>query len=170
MACILSTNITIDCRESMGGIVEVYVSELSNVASYTTSSGVATITKAGGSRFWKYEQNQGAGSASAVFGGERALGGRFYTHTIALQFPKFEVSLRNEILALAAQRVVVITKDQNGEYMVYGINNGLMISEGTGQTGTAAADLNGFTITLTGDEKQLPYKVDSTAIAGLLTA
>jgi hypothetical protein len=43
----------------------------------------------------------------------------------------------------------------------------LEISEGSGQTGTASADLSGFTLTFAGDEIDLPLEVTSGLIATL---
>ena len=59
--------------------------------------------------------------------------------------------------------------DENGKYFLYGGGRGLEISEGVGQTGTASADLNGFNLTFTGEELDLPYEVSSSLITTLTT-
>jgi len=59
MACALTSNYTLDCRDSIGGLVEIYFIEEGNVESITEASGVVTaITKASGKVFRKYEQDQ----------------------------------------------------------------------------------------------------------------
>jgi len=52
---------------------------------------------------------------------------------------------------------------------MYGWNRGLDQTEGTNPLGITAAELNGYTITLTGDQATLPYEVASGIIAGLLS-
>lgn len=168
MACILSSDFTLPCRRSKGGVQKVYITELSNTATLTVVSGVATtFTLDQNTQFFEYNLTMGGSSATATIGGDRAVGSRFYTHAVQIQLPKFETAIRNEILVLGQVTVQIIVLDENGKYFLYGGYRGLEISEGTGQTGTASADLNGFNITFTGDELDLPIEVDSTLIATL---
>ncbi len=57
MPCSLTSGYALDCKDSAGGITEVYFIEKGNVSSIAANaSGVVTgITKASGKRFWKYE-------------------------------------------------------------------------------------------------------------------
>ena len=56
MACALTQGYTLDCKDSLGGITEVYFMAKQDVASYTVSGGVMTaLTKDSGKRFYKYE-------------------------------------------------------------------------------------------------------------------
>lgn len=168
MACVLTTDIAIPCRRSKGGIKKIYVTELANTATQTIASGEVTVfTLASGKQFFEYDLREGSSTADATIGGERAVGSRFYTHRVQIQLSQLDVTLRNEMLLLAQNIVQVIVLDQNGNYWLYGGVTGLEISEGLGQHGTASADLNGFNLTLTGDELDLPYAVDSTLIATL---
>lgn len=172
MSCVLSSDFTLPCRRSKGGVQKVYITETANIATYTTASGVITaLTLDSGKQFFEYNLGMGGSSAQAVIGGDRAAQSRFYTHTVQIQLPKFETALRNEILVLGQVNVVIIVLDENGKYFLYGASasdyRGLEISEGTGQTGTASADLNGFNITFTGDELDLPVEVPSNLIATL---
>jgi hypothetical protein len=170
MACILTSDFTLPCRRSKGGVQKVYITELDNTVTLTVASGVATVfTLDSGKQFFEYNLTMGGSSATATIGGDRAVGSRFYTHSVQIQLPKFETAIRNEILVLGQVTVQIIVLDENGKYFLYGGYRGLEISEGTGQTGTASADLNGFNITFTGDELDLPLEVNSTLIAALTT-
>lgn len=178
MACVLTTDFLKPCRDSMAGVKTIYLTELANEATFTVASGVVTaFTLSSGKQFFIYEVPTGSSSATATIAGDRAVGSRFYTHSVQLQLPKLETSKRNEIQLLAQNTLMAIVLDQNGKYFLYGHNetsgatsNGLEISEGTGQTGTAAGDLNGFNLTLTGDENCLPLEVTSSLITALTTA
>lgn len=170
MACVLTSDFSLPCRRSKGGVQKVYITELANTATQTIASGVVTVmTLSTGKQFFIYELPHGSSSADATVGGERAVGSRFYTHKVQIQLPKFEVALRNEVLLLAQNTVQIIVLDENGKYFLYGGVRGLEISEGMGQTGTASADLNGFNLTFTGEELDLPYEVSSSLITTLTT-
>jgi hypothetical protein len=62
---------------------------------------------------------------------------------------------RNEILLLAKNNLVAIVKDNNDKMWILGFANGLDITGGGSATGTAFGDRNGYTLTFTGNEKEL---------------
>lgn len=176
MACILTSDFALPCRRSKGGVQKVYITELANTDTLTVASGVATtFTLSTGKEFFEYNLTMGGSSATATWGGDRAAGSSFYTHQVQIQLPQFETAIRNEIMLLGQNTLQMIVKDENGKYFLYGGYSdsaanarGLQLSEGTGQTGTASADLNGFNLTFTGDEIELPIEIPSTLIAALI--
>jgi hypothetical protein len=172
MACVLTSGFKLPCRKSMGGVQKVYITELSNEATFVVASGVVTtFTLTSPKKFFEYNLTMGGSSATATIGGDRAVGSRFYTHSVTIQLPKFETAIRNEIMLLAQNTLMIIVLDSNGKYFLYGHSEstarGLEISEGSGQTGTASADLSGFSLTFSGDEIDLPLEVSSSLIASL---
>jgi len=66
----------------------------------------------------------------------------------------FDDQIRNLYTNLSKGRFLVLVKDQNGIYKLYGIENGIRLTEGAGGTGKALTDLNGATITLQGKEPE----------------
>jgi hypothetical protein len=66
-----------------------------------------------------------------------------------------QVNTRNEILLLAKNNLVALVKDNNDKIWVLGFANGLDITGGGSATGTAFGDRNGYTLTFTGNEKEL---------------
>jgi hypothetical protein len=168
MSCILSTGFSLDCRSSKGGISKIYLAELSGIGTPAVSSGIATITMVGGKKFYAYEVPVGGGSATSVPSGDRAVGGRFFAQNVTMNLPKYDITKRNEMMALAAQTVAAIVLDENGEYWLFGTSRGLQIAEGGYATGTASADMSGYVITLTGEEKLDVLKIEASAIAALI--
>jgi hypothetical protein len=81
---------------------------------------------------------------------------------------KMETSKRLQMMALLMNECVAIVKDCNGKYWYLGYDNPLEASAGTASTGTANTDLNGYDITLTDTSRELPYEVDSTALASII--
>jgi hypothetical protein len=61
-----------------------------------------------------------------------------------------------------------VVKDRNGKYWAIGVENPLEGASGTGETGTAAADANQYTVTISVDDAELPREItDATTIAAL---
>ena len=54
-----------------------------------------------------------------------------------------------------------------GQYIYLGLENEVVVSAATMVTGTAAADLNGFTLTFQDIATQLPYFVEASIVEGL---
>lgn len=168
MSClILNSGISQNCRESLGGVKRFLVAQLDSVTDITEASGVVTgITKSG--LFYEFKPTKDSSTATSTFVGDVAAGQRAQNHSVTMQFSKTEASKRNIVAALAERTVVVIAEDNNGVYSLYGWSRGLDMTEATNALGTTAAELNGYTITLAGDQAQPPYEVTSGIIAGLL--
>jgi hypothetical protein len=62
---------------------------------------------------------------------------------------------------------MAIVTDRNDTYWLLGSRNGLELSAGTSQTGTAMGDRNGYDVTFTALEEVPILSVDSTIIAAL---
>lgn len=170
MACALTQGYTLDCRDSIGGVKEVYIIERGNIASLTELSGVITAgTKVTGKRFWKYEQIRDTSEAFEEITGSTENNSIYYNQTVSIQISKMAASVRNEILLLAQNRLTIVVTTQEGTSFMYGKTNGLMLNAGRMQTGKAGADLNGYTLTFTGWEKEAAPTVGSAVVNSLTT-
>lgn len=170
MPCALTSNYTLDCRDSVGGLVEIYFIEAGNVSSITEASGVVTaITKASGKVFRKYEQDQDTAFFVENLNSNVQNGSLFYQQELTIVCNKMQTALRNELLLLNKNRLIAITKDANGVYWLLGKSRFLHATAGNGGSGTASGDRNGYTFTYTALEPSLAPTVDSSIIAGLLT-
>lgn len=170
MSCALTSGFTLDCRESMGGIKEVYLIPLNDVNSYATASGVVTgITKASGKRFYKFQQLQQTATATDTPTGSDENGTIFYAQSVTLFFPKMQASTRNLVKVLGANRCIAVTIDRNGVAMMYGAELGLSTNTGEGGPGTAYGDRNGYSVTLSGAEREPAFEVNAATVAALET-
>lgn len=170
MACALTSGYTLDCRDSVGGLVEIYFIEAGNVQSITEASGVVTtITKASGKVFRKYEQDQDTAFFVENLNSNVQNGSLFYQQELTIVCNKMQTALRNELLLLNKNRLIAITKDANGTYWLLGKSRFLHATAGNSGSGTASGDRNGYTFTYTALEPNLAPTVDSSIIAGLLT-
>src|SRR5687767_2389699 len=126
MACVLTQHHTLDCRDSIGGVKEVYITELGNISSITESSGtVSAITKATGKRFWKYELNRETSSATETINGNEQNGTLYYNQSVNIVVNKRTAAIRNEIMLLAKNNVVIVAVENTGRAFLYGRELGL---------------------------------------------
>ena len=82
------------------------------------------------------------------------------TTELTLVISKVTTSSRNFAQSLADGEVVALIQLRSGNYIIAGLDGGLEVSTIVGGSGTAGADLSGYTITLSGIENQLLRLVD----------
>lgn len=170
MSCALTSDYSFGCDVGIGGTKELYLIELENISSVTESSGTLTaITKATGKVFRKYQLVQETANFGEDITGNRQNGTLFYPQRGTIVINKQNVAVRNEILLLAKNRLVVVIKDNNLTYRLYGREYGLMVQTGTAETGTAWGDRNGYTLNFTGNELELAPFVAEAVISTLQT-
>lgn len=170
MACALTSDYSFSCDVGVGGTKECYIIELENISSYTESSGTLTaITKASGKVFRKYQLVLETADFSEDITGNRQNGTNFYAQKGTIIINKQSVVVRNEILLLAKNNCVVVMKDNNDTWRLYGREYGLRLLAGSATNGVAWGDRNGYTLNFTGAEKELAPFVSDAAAATLQT-
>lgn len=171
MPCALSQNYLLDCKDSLGGITEVFFIAAADVTSTTEASGViTTLVKATGKRFYKYELVKGTSQLVENVNANVQNGTIFYAPELTVVLNKLQANTRNEILLLAQNTLVAVVKDNNNKYWYLGKQRGLDLTGGSAGTGTAEGDRSGYTLTFTGAEAALAPEVGSTVAAALTTA
>lgn len=170
MACALTQGYALDCKDSAGGIVEVFFIEKAN-ATISDASGVVTgITKASGKRFYKWELPKDTGSLTETITGSIENGTVFYASELVIVVNKLAVNVRNEIKLLAQNTLVAVAKDNNGKYWMVGKDRGVDLTTGTSGTGTAFGDRSGYSLTFSGSEPEPMLQVQASVAAALETA
>lgn len=171
MPCALTRGYTLDCRDSLGGITEVYFIESGNVTSVSEASGVVTtVLKATGKLFRKYELVPGTSALTENINANVQNGTVFYSQELSIILNKLQTNTRNEILLLAQNNLMVVVGDNNGKYWLLGRTRAMQLTGGNGATGTAQGDRSGYTLTFTAQEKELSQEVSAGIIPGLIVA
>lgn len=170
MTCALTQGYTIDCRDSVGGIKEVYITELANIetAPTDTMGVISTIDMVTGKQFWKYQLIKETGTASEKIQTNEANGTIFYEQDLSFPIRKLQASTRNELKLLAQNTLAIIVLDRNGKYWLMGRSNGMTLEPSEAQFGKAMGDFNGYNLVFKGKEEQSMCEVSSGAVAGLL--
>lgn len=171
MACALTQDYNLDCRDSYGGAKAVYLIERANVLTRPETAGVVTaITKVVGKKFYKYNLivNTAEGSEDVAF--SRENGTSEVKQSLMFPLNKMQAATRNEILLLGQNVLDVVVVDENGKGWYYGYDNGMMLSAASAKTGKAKLDRNGYELTFEApSEKVLSYEVDAATLLTLTT-
>lgn len=169
MACALTSDYSIGCRESIGGIDAVYFAEFGNVTILDASGTVTGITKVTGKRFYKFEvPTKSSANATSNPVSSVENGTLFFQQEVDFPVNSRDATTRNIITTLAKNKVVIVTKDKDGTYRMYGKQYGMYMGQSTGQTGAGAGDKNGYELKFEGMEKE-DFFVVATAVGDALT-
>lgn len=173
MACsnITLTGINVGCKDSMGGIKEVYAIKAENVTGVTVDAStnmIDDISVTTGEKFKTYKVRKQTSSMTSTFSTDDAVGTFSIQTDLALQFTKMTTKRNEELMGLLVEDLVILAKDQNDRTWYLGKDNGVTASAGTAQTGQAMGDLNGYNVTLTDISRRLPYEVDPTILTSTL--
>jgi hypothetical protein len=169
MPCVLTSGRALDCRDSVGGIKRLLITELANKATLTTTAGaISAFTLATGKQFWAYEQVRETSNFSEAIQASVENGTLAYETTLTAIFNKGETATRNQIRLLAQNRLMIIAEDRNGKYWLIGEINGAELTAGTYASGTAMGDRNGYELTFVAKEGEPMKEVASGLIATLL--
>lgn len=177
MPCAITSGYTIDCRENVGGIQAIWLIDNRNLydasgnSRVTESSGTVTaMTKATGTRFYKFEVPRGTAVASTNMTGSMENGTVFYTHELTFPINSRTATVRNIITTLAKNRLTFVTLEMDGVYRMYGQGYGLMMDSATNSSGTAPGDRNGAELKFSSMEINDFLVVSSSVAANLEVA
>lgn len=170
MACALTQGYTLACSDNMGGVKEFYIIEHANITSFTQAAGeVTALVKESGKQFYKYEQEQNVAEVDEAIEVNQENGTRFANSTIKLVINKRQVSVRNEIMLLAKNKVVIVEVDRNGTAWIHGLEFGLRLGASNAKSGRAGGDRNGYELSFAGQEREMAYELDATVLTALTT-
>ena len=170
MSCILANGIALGCKDSLGGIKEVYIgsTNATTVFTYDVNDVIDSATAA--PNFFTFEQRNEQGEF--VQTGQHSVenGTNFWEQSVSLIFTKNDAEDRNTLMLLAQSTLMIIVLDQNGKYWVVGESNGADLTASTQSAGKAYGDLNGTTVSFMGKESSPAREMDSVTFATLTVA
>ena len=156
--CDITSGFTLGCRDNTGGIRNLYILSGSIDTVGTASEGLINAISGSGT-FYKFELFRQTSDYSEAITSTPENGTVFYEQTLNAVFFKLQSSTRNQVRVLSLNpdlKIVVETNngadDAVGKFFLLGQENGMQLLSGTGQTGTAFGDLNGYNLTFTGQE------------------
>lgn len=143
-----------------------------NENTYTTSTGgiVNDIGLDSGKKFVEIGLLKSTAGLAEALTKDTTKGTSFLTQTFTLVLGDLTVENKAWIESVMNQPVAILIKSRTGKFFVTGLNGQFELSALAGGTGTADADLIGYTLTFSGIDTKLIPQVDGTIIADLIAA
>lgn len=167
MACDLTLGRKEPCKDSVGGIKNVYFVDFGKLGTVTVANDEITNmtgTTIGGSAnsltAYKYEL-KGGSSLEQTVTSSRETGTTFYEQTLNLTLKKLTKEDNKELRLMAYGRPHIAIEDYNGNVFMMGLENGADVSGGSVVSGSAMGDMSGYTLTFSGQETQAANFMDS---------
>ena len=170
MSCILANGIALGCKDSLGGIKEVYIGSTNSTTVFTYDADDVIDSATAAPNFFTFEQRNEQGEF--VQTGQHSVenGTNFWEQSVSLIFTKNDAEDRNTLMLLAQSTLMIIVLDQNGKYWVVGESNGADLTASTQSAGKAYGDLNGTTVSFMGKESSPAREMDAATFATLTVA
>jgi len=163
MPCELTKGRSLDCKSSTGGIKAVYFAQLEDLVLTNPEAGVISdLEFAGGATdtLRKYVLPRGTGSYTETITGSPENGTVFYEPSVTIMLYNLSSADQNEIKLLSQNRLVIFVElnqrlatGGHNVILCLGGENGMELTTGTGASGAAFGDMNGYTLTFTGAER-----------------
>lgn len=166
MACDLTVGRLRQCADSIGGLDKMYLVNFVDDA-FTVVDGEATAINPLVTVAYEYEITGDVHNLAQDFVKSRDNGTSVNTQTITAILQKMDSTTSNELKKLVQGRTVVVLKDRNGDYVACGLDDGVDFSVNA-STGSAKADLNGYTLTGVSTVKEFAPTLDATTITAFL--
>tara|TARA_R110000765_G_scaffold26301_7_gene64285 strand:- start:610 stop:1140 length:531 start_codon:yes stop_codon:yes gene_type:complete len=143
------------CKDSVGGLKAVYFINYGDIPVITFDSTDTDVIDSIGTSVSAYKYDvHFMSSLTQNVQASLENGTVAYEQSLELSLPKLSKEDNKELKLLAHGSPHVVVEDQNGNYFLAGAVNGMDVSAGTIVTGTALGDMSGYTLTLTGMERQ----------------
>jgi hypothetical protein len=154
MACDLALGRIEPCKDSVGGLKNLYFVNYGDLGTitYDVTNTDVIDSVAGTPDAYKYEI-KGASSFTQNIQSSRDTGTTAFEQVVEVTLKKLTIADHKELKILAFGRPHVIVEDYNGNFFLAGLEHGAEVTGGTIVTGTAMSDLSGYTLTLTGMER-----------------
>jgi len=158
MSCDITSGFTLGCRDNTGGIKALYILS-GSITDINTAVDGKIVGITGSGEFYKFELFRQTSNYAEEITSTPENGTVFYNQTLNAVFFKMKQAVRNQVNTLAQNpnlKVIVQTNngtvDGSGAFFLMGQTNGAQLLSGTGQSGTAFGDLNGYNLTFSGQE------------------
>lgn len=173
MSCELLIGRTETCKDSLGGLKNVYFFNEEPTTTFMSDlpennfTGLEVIPPYLGdticfiddvTNLFKFELKANENSYVENVLSDRSNGTTVYQQVLNLKLKKQDSTTHKYLKLLAYGKVRVIVENNNNQYFLMGLKFGAEVTGGTITSGGALQDHNGYTLTLTSDElKPAPF-------------
>jgi hypothetical protein len=153
MACLINAGLTRECEYFLAGISKVYIANYADITYGVDSGSTVTAITSGASAFYVFDTNPETAIGSSEM--QVAAGRRYFLQTVSFSNDSTSAAAIETLENLGLSKVTVIVETKGGQSVVFGSDGGLEATVLSFSTGAQAADVAGFSLTLTGVGKKL---------------
>tara|TARA_R110000822_G_scaffold95196_12_gene217868 strand:+ start:2409 stop:2945 length:537 start_codon:yes stop_codon:yes gene_type:complete len=162
-SCFNTASIELGCAASVGGIKKLYV--LAGEITGTTYNPTGQLSGATGTGdVYTFELQKQTSNVIETFQVSLENGTTYFEQVTTAIMNKMDQDKRNQLKLLSRNRQIVLFLEDNNDTLWYlgGDFNGGWTSAGTGDSGTAFGDRNGYSISVTTYSKEPMTTLDGT--------
>lgn len=154
MACDIGLGRLKPCKDTVGGIKNIYFVNYDDLGAitYDVTDTDVIDSVAGTPSAYKYDVHFNSSLVQNIQASAEN-GTTAFEQVLEVTLHRQSKEDHKEIKLLAWGHPHVIVEDQNNNFFLCGLANGMEVTGGTIVTGTALGDLSGYTLTLTGMER-----------------
>lgn len=152
------------CRDGVGGVPNIYLTEFDNIDTFTENSNVVTATLKATKKWRKVECEKDTANFVETHTGSRQNASIFYTQTVTIKLNGLKTETRTLVRLLAKNKLAIIC-EIDGKYWLIGRRDGAMLTTGTTNSGTTMADGHNYQMTFEAMEKEMAIEVNSTFLS-----
>jgi hypothetical protein len=164
------------CKDAVGGLKNIYILNYGlydeSDITYDTTVGfedqITAINLPASSDIFKFEL-KGTNSFEQTITSSRENGTTFFEQVLTVTLKKQDAITHKEVKLLSYGRPNIIVENNNGQYFIAGLLRGMDVTAGTIGNGTALGDMNGYSLTFTGQEVTPANFLDASTQAQLVT-
>ena len=167
MSCtILAKGRNLPCIKSVGGIKSIILADFGTLGNLSVTGAEVTAISTTPAAY-KYLVKPGSSVMEETITASAENGTVYYDQNVNIQLQKLDKETQAELQDVAKGNPHVFVEDFNSNYFLVGAYNGADVSAGTISTGTALADLSGYTLTFTAQEVLPAFFCASAVISAL---
>jgi hypothetical protein len=169
MSCLITQSIPLNCIDAISGISTCYIGVDIVVSSTTLDSDNQITGLTGSGNLYQYSLAKDTANFVETANISNTNGTAFYSQAFTFNLQKLSADKRNQLLLLSRNRdIKIIFEDNNGQLWFMGKDRGGVTTSMTANSGTAPGDAQNYVVTITSDEKESVYALDSlTSINGI---
>lgn len=159
-----------DCFSNQGGVQELYIApycEFDITLITYSASGIDSLVAAYGgtaTNWYIYTQPEEVAVWNAQPTANKQNNTLFFNEAVSLKMADWDYAIRDKFLLLAKGKVVVIAKNNKGNYTMLGSGGGLTVESGEMTSGTTFEDGLNVTVTLSRKSSLPPLEVMASVI------
>jgi hypothetical protein len=168
MPCDLTLGRLEPCKDNVGGLDAIYFVNFGQAPMENITIDADDIITAvtGVTNLYKFEL-KGTNTFDQVVNSSRDAGTTFVEQTLSVMLKNQDSTTHKQVKMLAYGRPQIVVKTRTNKFFFAGMEYGTELTTANVASGTAMADMQGYTLTFVGSEKNLSNFIDCASEAEL---